>query len=29
MEVRVAVQNVILGDQEREVASENLLNLFK
>ena len=29
MEVGVAVENVILGDQEPEVASENLLNLFK
>lgn len=29
MEVGVAVENVILGDQEPEVALENLLNLFK
>lgn len=28
-EIGVAVENVILGDQEPEVALENLLNLFK
>ena len=28
-EIGVAVEIVILGDQESEVALENLLNLFK